>query len=102
MFTPGTRSVSKGRIRLKDAAGGDWVIDFDVAWLPAAVIQCGYHQGSWRDGGTIATYHGAGNPYFEWDEFDFSKQPTPHTLYGQTEPRSVYGVEHVAPSKVRS
>jgi len=95
-FTPGTRSVSKGRIRLQDAAGGDWVIDFDVAWPPAAVIQCGYHLGSWRDGGTIATYHGPGNPYLEWDEFDFSKQPTPHTLYGQSEARSVYGVEHVA------
>lgn len=96
VFAPGTRSASKGVVRLKDEEGGDWTIDFDVAWPPAAVIQCGYHLGSWKDGGTIATYHGPGNPYSEWDEFDFTAQPAPHTLYGQTEPRSVYGVEHVA------
>ncbi len=95
-FTPGTRSLSKGRLQLKDADDGAWTFDFDVAWAPAPVIQAGYHLGSWRDGGTIATYHGPSNPYFEWDEFDFSRQPVPHTLYGQTEPRSVYGVEHVA------
>jgi hypothetical protein len=96
VFTPGTRSVSKGKVSLRDAAGGAWTIEFDVAWAPASVIQCGYHLGSWRDGGTIATYHGPADPYFEWDEFDFSQQPTAHTLYGQSEPRSVYGVEHVA------
>jgi hypothetical protein len=31
----------------------------------------------------------------EWDEFDFSQQPAQHTLYGETEPRAVYGVEHI-------
>jgi hypothetical protein len=96
VFAPGTRSVSSGRVRLKDEAGGVWSIEFDVARAPAAVIQCGYRLGSWRDGGTIATYHGSADPYLEWDEFDFSKQPATHTLYGQSEARQVYGVEHVA------
>lgn len=94
-FAPGTRSLTEGVVRLTDEAGGRWSFDFDVAWPPAPVLQAGYHQGSWRDGGTIATWHGPADPYFEWDEFDFSRQPTPHTLYGQSEQRSVYGVEHV-------
>jgi hypothetical protein len=95
-FAAGTRSLEAGVLHLADATGGAWKMVFDVAWPAAPVIQCGYHQGSWRDGGTIATYHGAADPYMEWDEFDFSQQPTTHTLYGQTTPRKVYGVEHVA------
>jgi hypothetical protein len=95
-FAPGTRALNRGTLHLRDADGGNWKFDFEVAWPAAPVIQAGYHLGSWRDGGTIATYHGPQDPYLEWDEFDFSKQPAQHTLYGQTEPRSVYGVEHVA------
>ena len=38
----------------------------------------------------------------EWDEFDFSKQPAQHTLYGESEPRRVYGVEHYGTVEVRS
>ena len=48
----------------------------------------------WRDGGNIHTYHGPDDPYMEWDEFDFSRQPAAHTLYGETAARTVYGVEH--------
>jgi hypothetical protein len=99
-FVPGTRSLQSGVVYLSDADGGTWQLAFDVAWPAAPVIQCGYHLGSWRDGGTIATYHGADNPYLEWDEFDFSQQPTPHTLYGQSTARSVCGVEHVARLKL--
>jgi hypothetical protein len=99
-FTPKTRSVSAGVLRLQDERGGDWKIEFEVAWPPASVIPCGYHLGSWKDGGTIATYHGAQSPYIEWDEFDFSKQPSAHTLYGQSEPRLVGGAEHVARIKL--
>jgi len=94
-FVPGTRSLRRGVVHVTDANGGAWRLEFDVAWPAAPVIQCGYHLGSWRDGGTIATYHGAANPYFEWDEFDFSTQPAAHTLYGQSTERRVYGVEHV-------
>lgn len=99
-FVPGTRSVRRGVLRLRDEHGSPWTIEFDVAWPAAAVLQCGYHQGSWRDGGTIATYHGPANPYFEWDELDLRQQPLKHTLYGQTEPRLVYGAEHVARIRV--
>ena len=95
-FVPNTRSLQSGTLHLTDERGGRWTMEFDVAWPAAPVIQCGYHLGSWRDGGTIATYHGSGNPHLEWDEFDFSHQPTPHTLYGQSAPRAVCGVEHVA------
>ena len=38
----------------------------------------------------------------EWDEFDFSTQPTSHALYGESEPRRVYGVEHYGTVEVRS
>ena len=100
VFAPSTRALNNGRVQLKDVAGGAWTIDFDVAWPAAPIIQCGYHIGSWRDGGTIATYHGADNPYMEWDEFDFSKQPVLHTPYGQSEARSLHGVEHVAKIRV--
>jgi hypothetical protein len=95
-FVSGTRSLSAGVLHLLDEDGGNWTFEFTVVSPAAPVIQCGYHQGSWRDGGTIATYHGPDDPYLEWDEFDFSSQPTPHTLYGQTEERSVCGVEHIA------
>ena len=97
---PGTRSLRRGVVHVTDANGGAWRLEFDVAWPAAPVIQCGYHLGSWRDGGTIATYHGAANPYFEWDEFDFTTQPAAHTLYGQSTERRVYGVEHVARLRV--
>ena len=95
-FVPGTRSLRSGVLHLTDASARRWTLEFEVAWPAAPVIQAGYHLGSWRDGGTIATYHGAGNPHLEWDEFDFSHQPTPHTLYGQSVARTVCGVEHVA------
>ena len=31
----------------------------------------------------------------EWDEFDFTDQPVQYTPYGQSKPRTAYGVEHV-------
>jgi len=95
VFVPGTRSLQRGTLRMVDEANGAWTVTFELAWPPAPVIQAGYHQGSWRDGGTIATYHGHADPYLEWDEFDFSRQPAAHTLYGQTQARTVCGVEHV-------
>jgi hypothetical protein len=100
-FVPGTRSVQNGTLNLTDVDGGQWALEFDVAWPAAPVLQCGYHQGSWKDGGTIATYHGPQDPYLEWDEFDWSRQPTAHTLYGQTVQRKVYGAEHIARLKLK-
>lgn len=99
VFYPGTRCASSGKLYLTDVNGGAWTFEFATAAPPAPVLQAGYHQGSWKDGGTIATYHGPGL-YSEWDEFDWSKQPTPHTLYGQTVQRQVYGAEHVVRLRV--
>lgn len=100
VFVPGTRALQSGSVSLVDENGGNWSVEFNVAWPAAPVIQCGYHLGSWKDGGTIATYHGPADPHVEWDEFDFSVQPTAHTLYGQTTPRQVCGVEHIARIKL--
>ena len=85
---------SGGRLDVEDVDGGKWTFDFEVTAPPYVIVPVGYHLGSWRDGGNIHTYHGPDDPYMEWDEFDFSRQPTPHTLYGETAPRTVYGVEH--------
>jgi hypothetical protein len=94
VFAPGTRSVSSGVIDVKDINGETWMFDFQVAMPPHVIVPVGYHLGSWKDGGNIHTYHGPDDPYMEWDDFDFSVQPAQHTLYGETEPRAVYGVEH--------
>jgi hypothetical protein len=93
-LVPGTRSVSGGRLSVEDVDGGKWTFDFEVTAPPYVIVPVGYHLGSWRDGGNIHTYHGPDDPYLEWDEFDFSRQPAAHTLYGETAPRTVYGVEH--------
>jgi hypothetical protein len=90
----GTRSVSGGRLTVQDVDGGTWMFRFEITAPPYVIVPVGYHLGSWRDGGNIHTYHGPDDPYMEWDEFDFSRQPAPHTLYGETAPRTVYGVEH--------
>ena len=93
-FAPGTRSVTGGRLAVGDADGGKWTFAFEITAPPYVIVPVGYHLGSWQDGGNIHTWHGPQDPYLEWDEFDFSKQPAIHTLYGETEARKVYGVEH--------
>ena len=95
-FRKGTRSVTRGTVFLDDENDGCWQLQFDVPHPPHVLIQAGYHQGSWKDGGNIHTWHVGANPYLEWDEFDFSEQPAQHQLYGETEPKTVYGAEHVA------
>ena len=95
VFAVGTRSVSSGRLAVMDAAGGTWSFDFRVTAPPHVIVPVGYHVGSWKDGGNIHTWHGHDDPYMEWDEFDFSVQPTRHRLYGEEEDRDVHGVEHI-------
>jgi hypothetical protein len=95
-FKPGTRSVEEGTIHIEDENGGSWTLFFQVSAPPAVILLAGYHVGSWKDGGNIHTYHGPANPYLEWDEFDFSRQPCAHVFYGETEPRQVFGAEHLA------
>jgi hypothetical protein len=95
----GTRSVTRGKVVLTDANGGQWTFELDVVAPPHVLGQIGYHVGAWRDGGTIHTYHGA-SPALEWDEFDFSQQPCQHTFPGSGETRTVFGVEHLAAVRI--
>lgn len=99
-FVPGTRSVSGGELDVTDKEGGRWKFEFEITAPPYVIVPVGYHLGSWKDGGNIHTWHGPADPYLEWDEFDFSKQPAKHTMYGESEPRTVYGVEHCGTVKV--
>jgi hypothetical protein len=95
-FAPDTRSVTSGVLDIDDVAGRRWQMEFEVTAPPYVILPIGYHVGSWKDGGNIHTYHGSADPVMEWDEFDFSHQPTEHTLYGETQPRKLFGVEHIA------
>ncbi|HLY54034.1 MAG TPA: hypothetical protein VKS60_00670 [Stellaceae bacterium] len=100
VFAPGTRSVTTGSLEIDDVAGRTWHMTFEVTAPPYVILPIGYHLGAWKDGGTIHTYHGPADPVMEWDEFDFRVQPTEHTLYGEAEPRKLFGVEHIARIKL--
>lgn len=93
-FLPGTRALQRGRLQLVDEEGGDWLYELELAappWLPFTI---GYRKGSWRDGGTIATYHGP-EPYLEWDDYDVSSQPFAFTTHGGPTLGTAHGMEHV-------
>jgi hypothetical protein len=75
----------------------------------------GYTPGSWEDGGTFHTYHGAEVLAIEWDEFDFSKQPFRYTPYavsgaaardnfglGLDYDHPIHGIEYLAAVTLRS
>jgi hypothetical protein len=100
-WRPGTRSVTDGTVTMTDVMGGRWTFAFDVPHPPHVLGQIGYHVGAWHDGGTIHTWHGA-SPAMEWDEFDFSRQPSEHTFPGSGETRKVFGVEHIAHVRLTS
>ena len=93
-FLPGTRALQRGRLELVDEDGGQWRHDLELAAPPWFPFTIGYHQGSWRDGGTIATYHGP-EPYLEWDDYDVSSQPFAFTLHGGATLPAAHGTEHV-------
>jgi hypothetical protein len=80
-FEPGTRTLARGRLFLIDEAGGEWRQEICVASPPWIPMTMGYTPGSWKDGGTFSTYHGSEELAFEWDEFDFSRQPVLYTPY---------------------
>lgn len=80
-FKPGTRIFDSGTIHLTDENGGEWVQNFQVASPPWVIQTMGYTMGSWKDGGTMHTYHGNEELVIEWDDFDFSEQPFEYKPY---------------------
>ncbi|GLR65462.1 hypothetical protein GCM10010909_01400 [Acidocella aquatica] len=85
-FQPGTRILKRATLSLTDIQGGAWKQIFEAAAPPWVVQTMGYHPGSWKDGGTFFTYHGAEELALEWDSFDFSQQPfvfTPYVVQGE-------------------
>jgi hypothetical protein len=96
-FYPGTRVLSQARWTLTDDSGGIWRQTYErVAsgcWQPATI---GYNEGSWRDGGSMATYHGSGSAVQEWDEFDFSELLYDHTMYNGYERKGLHSYEYLA------
>ena len=95
-FVPGTRILTRGTWNLTDDEGGSWkqvYIPTAGAWNP---ITIGYGGGSWKDGGSMYTYHGVDGLVQEWDDFDFSKQPYDHRLYNGIEMKEVHNPEYVA------
>lgn len=80
-FVPGTRIFASGIIELRDEQGRLWIQELETAsppWLPHTM---GYTPGSWKDGGTMHTYHGNEELVMEWDDFDFSRQPCEYAAY---------------------
>ena len=72
---------SAPRVKLIDADGGVWtqeLEDVGTPWWPHTI---GYGAGSWKDGGSMASYPGTDDVVVEWDDFDFSVQPFEHTTY---------------------
>jgi hypothetical protein len=80
-FRPGTRILDSATIELRDEQGRVWHQHLQVAsppWIPQTM---GYTPGSWKDGGTLHTYHGSETLAMEWDDFDFSQQPFDYSPY---------------------
>lgn len=91
----GTRLLRRATITLTDSHGGTWVQEVEPAAPPWVTSTIGYQAGSWRDGGSMRTYHGPGVS-LEYDEFDFSAQPLTHIQYDGTRQDGLYGKEYVS------
>lgn len=92
----GTRSIAGAELVATDVEGGCWRYELRTATQPWFPLTIGYHQGSWRDGGTIATYHpDTSGVYVEHDEFDFRAQPFEHSLYHGPNVPGMHGMEHL-------
>ena len=95
-FVPGTRILSKGTWHLTDDEGGKWkqlYVPASPGWNPVTI---GYGGGSWKDGGSMFTYHGVDDLVQEWDDFDFATQPYDHTLYNGVKMSGVHNPEYLA------
>ena len=80
-FQPGTRIFTHATLYLTDDKGREWIQHYEVASPPLVPQTSGYMRGGFKDGGTIHTYHGNEELTFEWDDFDFSKQPFDYQPY---------------------
>jgi hypothetical protein len=94
-LVPGTRRLARGRVHLVAADGGKWTQEVEPAGPPWVTATIGYQAGSWKDGGSMRTYHGPGVS-LEWDEFDFAEQPLDHTMYDGTVHRGLHGKEYLS------
>jgi len=94
-LVPGTRLLKAATITLIDSEGGKWTQRIEPVGPPWVTATIGYQAGSWRDGGSMRTYHGPGVS-LEWDEFDFSRQPFDHTMYNGTVLRGLHGKEYLS------
>lgn len=97
----GTRLLRHGRVVLLDSAGGQWVQEVQPACLPWVTSTIGYQPGSWRDGGSMRTYHGPGVSV-EHDEIDISRQPFDHRQHDGTWQRGLIGKEYLVRTRTTS
>ena len=94
-FHPGTRVLTQATWHLTDADGCCWKQVYEVrpgGWNPATI---GYRPGSWKDGGSMFTYHGVDGVVQEWDDFDFSAVTYDHTMYDGTVLRDTHSLEYL-------
>ncbi|MFN2539949.1 MAG: hypothetical protein ABR549_17595, partial [Mycobacteriales bacterium] len=94
-LVPGTRLLRQGRVVLTDATGGEWVQEVLPATVPWVTATIGYQAGSWKDGGSMRTYHGPG-VQLEHDELDVSVQPYDHVMADGTPAPGLIGKEYVS------
>lgn len=80
-FQSETRILTGATIHLRDERNRSWTQHFEVAAPPWLAQTMGYTPGSWKDGGTMHTYHGSEHLALEWDDFDFSQQPVNYAPY---------------------
>lgn len=97
-FHPGTRVMKRGVITLVDENGGTWRQELESIGMPWFPMTIGYHMGSWKDGGTMATYHGDG-PVQEWDEIAVGSQPFDYTPYQTGHTFKAQGFEYLGAIK---
>jgi hypothetical protein len=94
-FEPGVRLLGSATIYLTDAGGEEWVQRLEPVTKPWVSATLGFDPGSWRDGGSMRTYHGPGVSV-EWDEFDFSKQPLDRPMYDGSVRKDLVGREYLS------
>jgi hypothetical protein len=94
-FLDDKKIISHAKIVLIDSDGGEWLQELTPVGMPWVAETMGYDKGSWKDGGSMRTYHGIGVT-LEWDEFDFTKQPFTHTMYDGTVLENLVGREYLA------